>query len=92
LGVRSQFKEIFVVGPEITPETKRDILLRIMEQYGYRNKDLLVIGDDPESEIKAGQDLGIPTYLYDPESRFKSGNVTYHEQSYHKLKWLIDQQ
>jgi putative hydrolase of the HAD superfamily len=92
LGVRSQFKEIFVVDPEITPETKRDILLRIMEQYGYRNKDLLVIGDDPESEIKAGQDLGIPTYLYDPESRFKSGNVTYHEQSYHKLKWLIDQQ
>jgi len=92
LGVRSRFKEIFVVDPEITSETKRDIFIRIMENYDYQKEELLVIGDDPESEIKAAQDLGIPTYLYDPESRFKSGKVSYHEQSYHKLKWLIEEQ
>jgi len=92
LGVRSHFKEIFVVDPEITSETKRDVFIRIMEKYGYQKDELLVIGDDPESEIKAAQDLAIPTYLYDPESRFKSGKVTWHEQGYQKLKWLIEQQ
>ena len=53
---------------------------------------LEAIGDDPESEIKAAHDLGIKTYLYDPESRFKTGTVTYHEQNYKKLQWLIENQ
>ncbi|OKS87378.1 HAD family hydrolase [Mucilaginibacter polytrichastri] len=92
LGVRSHFKEVFVVDPEISSKTKRDIFVDIMEKYGYHKNELLAIGDDPESEIKAAQDLGIKTYLYDPESRFKSGKVTYHEQSYKKLKWLIEDQ
>ena len=54
--------------------------------------ELLAVGDDPESEIKAAMELGIKTYLYDPESRFKTGKVTYHEQNYNKLQWLIENQ
>jgi putative hydrolase of the HAD superfamily len=92
LGVRSHFKEIFVVDPEVSPKTKRDIFVDIMEKYGYHKDELLAIGDDPESEIKAAHDLGIKTYLYDPESRFKTGTVTYHEQNYKKLQWLIENQ
>lgn len=92
LGVRSHFKEIFVVDPEVSTKTKRDIFIDIMEKYGYHKDELLVIGDDPESEIRAAQDLGIKTYLYDPESRYKTGKITYHEQSYGKLKQLIEHQ
>ncbi|QQL50496.1 HAD family hydrolase [Mucilaginibacter ginkgonis] len=92
LGVRSHFKDVFVVDPERSSKTKRDIFLDIMAKYGYDKKELLAIGDDPESEIAAAIDLGIPTYLYDPESRFKTGKVTYHEQSYKKLVKLIDEQ
>ncbi len=92
LGIRSHFKEIFVVDPEKTPKTKKHIFEEIMQKYGYTKDELLAIGDDPESEIKAAMELGIKTYLYDPESRFKTGKVTYHEQNYKKLQWVIENQ
>ncbi|MGN6639424.1 MAG: hypothetical protein ACTHJ8_10975, partial [Mucilaginibacter sp.] len=66
-------------------ETKRDVFVKLMAQYGYAKDELIAIGDDPESEIGAARDLGIKTYLFDPESRFKSKGVTWHEPSYHKL-------
>ncbi|RYZ37081.1 MAG: HAD family hydrolase [Sphingobacteriales bacterium] len=92
LGVRGDFKEVFVVDPEISRETKRDVFMRIMEKRGYSKDELIAIGDDPESEIQAARDLAIKTYLYDPESRFKSPYVTWHEQRYYKLQWLIEKQ
>lgn len=92
LGIRNHFKEIFVVDPEKTPKTKKHIFEEIMQKYSYTKDELLAVGDDPESEIKAALELGIKTYLYDPESRFKTGKVTYHEQNYKKLQWLIENQ
>ena len=92
LGVRADFKEMIVVDPEISRETKRDVFIRIMENYGYAKDELIAVGDDPESEIQAARDLGIKTYLYDPGSRFKSAGVTWHEQRYYKLQWLIVKQ
>lgn len=87
-GVRNDFKEVIVVDPEISSETKRDVFVRLMEKYGYKKDELIVIGDDPESEIAAARDLGIKTYLYDPESRFKSKGATWHEPHYHRLTEL----
>jgi putative hydrolase of the HAD superfamily len=36
-----------------------------MERNSYRPEEVLVVGDDPESEIKAAMDLGIKAVLYD---------------------------
>ncbi len=66
LGLAGDFKEIHIVDPEISPKTKKDIFQDLMDKYGYQPADLLVIGDDPQSEIKAAQALNIDTFLYDP--------------------------
>ena len=84
-GVRNDFKEVIVVDPELSHETKRDVFLRLMKKYNYQADELIAVGDDPEAELGAARDLGIKTYLYDPESHFKSKGVTWHEPHYHKL-------
>ena len=37
----------------------------------------MVIGDDPESEIKAAIELGIDTFLFDPENKHPAATVTH---------------
>ncbi|MFD2145720.1 HAD family hydrolase [Mucilaginibacter antarcticus] len=65
LGLTKDFKEIHIVDPEISPKTKKDVFKELMGKYNYTPADLLVIGDDPQSEIKAAQALDIDTFLYD---------------------------
>lgn len=82
LGIEDDFKHIHIVDPDISQKTKKDVFAEIMQIHNYRPEDLLVIGDDPESEIKAAKALGIDTFLYDPldnhpqaEVSFRSGNL-----------------
>ena len=37
----------------------------ILQRNDYTPEEVLVVGDDPESEIAAAKALGIPTVLYD---------------------------
>ena len=39
------------------------IFKSLLERYGYQSEELLVIGDNAESEIKAGRSLGMHTLL-----------------------------
>jgi putative hydrolase of the HAD superfamily len=64
LRLKKDFDEIFVIDPSLTTLTKKDIFEKILADNGYSANDVLVIGDDINSEIKAGQDLGIETVLY----------------------------
>jgi len=66
LGIEQDFKGIIIVDPDASSKTKKDVFAEIMEKYGYQPADLLVIGDDPDSEIKAAIELGIDTFLFDP--------------------------
>jgi putative hydrolase of the HAD superfamily len=81
LGIEADFKAIYIVDPEVSPETKKDIFAMIMNKNGYKAEDLLIIGDDPESEIKAATALGIDTFLFDPENRHPDAQVTYSSKS-----------
>lgn len=81
LDIEGDFKAIHIVDPELYPLTKRDIFASILEKYNYQPQDVLVIGDDPESEIKAASELGIDTFLYDPENKHPDANVTYRSQN-----------
>ncbi|HWJ26695.1 MAG TPA: HAD hydrolase-like protein, partial [Flavisolibacter sp.] len=54
--------------------TKKDVFAEIVERHGYKKSEVLVVGDDPNSEIKAAQELGIDAVLFD---KFNShGDVT----------------
>jgi putative hydrolase of the HAD superfamily len=80
LGIINDFKEICIVDPEVSPKTKLDIFKELMNKYNYQPNDLLVIGDDPQSEIKAATALGIDTFLYAPDD-FHPRAVTTHRGS-----------
>lgn len=88
-GVRNDFKEVIVVDPELSSESKQDVFRRIVNNYNFQADELIAIGDDPASEIAAARELGIKTYLYDPESRHKSERVTWHAQHYQKLVEIL---
>ncbi len=77
LGINDDFNEIHIVDLEISTKTKKDIFKDIMERFNYKIEDILVIGDDPESEIKAANELGLETFLYDPEDKHPDAQVTH---------------
>jgi len=64
MKIRNDFKEIHIVDPSTSDQTKKDVFGEIIETYGYDKSEVLVVGDDPHSEIKAAQDLGIDAVLY----------------------------
>jgi len=76
LGIEDDFKQIHIVDPDINQLTKKDIFANIMQAHNYEAVDLLVIGDDPESEIKAAKALDIDTFLYDPANKYPHVQVT----------------
>lgn len=77
LGIEDDFKTIHIVDPDVSRQTKKDVFADMMKTHDYQPKDLLVIGDDPESEIKAAKALGIDTFLYDPDNKYTDAQATY---------------
>jgi len=77
LGIEQDFKEIIVVDPDVSGKTKKDVFTEIMQKHNYQPADLLVIGDDPDSEIKAAMELGIDTFLFDPKGIYPGAASTH---------------
>jgi len=71
LGIENDFEKIFIIDPGQSDLTKKDIFMKIIQRYNLDVIDAIVVGDDLNSEIKAGNELGIDTVLYD----FKSEHV-----------------
>ena len=69
MGIENDFAEIHVVDPLTSTQTKKDVFADIMHRHNYALSDVLVVGDDPESEIKAALELGIDAVLYDKPGR-----------------------
>lgn len=87
LGIEGEFKEIHVVNPTLS--SKKDVFAGILARYGYATNEVLVIGDDPESEIAAAKALNIPTVLYDPSGKFSPQEATYHIAHYSELATIV---
>lgn len=65
MKLESDFDACFVVDPALSDRSKKDVFAQIMEKYQLRPEEVLVIGDDVDSEIEAGRKLGMDTLLYD---------------------------
>lgn len=89
LGIEADFKGIYIVDPDKSTQTKRDVFAMIMADNGYRPEDVLVIGDDPKSEIKAAIELGIDTFLFDPGDSHTDATVTYRGKDYKEVVKII---
>jgi len=68
LNIEKDFLEIYIIDPIQSKLTKKDIFLKLLIDYHLKVHEVLVIGDDLDSEIKAANDMGIDTILYDRES------------------------
>ena len=89
MGIEEDFQEIHVVDPDTSPKTKKDVFADIMERKEYAPSEVLVVGDDPESEIKAAKELGIDTALMDPGDLHHSPDCTVKIASFTELRdWL----
>jgi len=65
MGIRADFREVHIVDPMTTANTKKDVFEDILRRHGYGINEVLVIGDDPGSEIRVAADLGLPVVMYD---------------------------
>ena len=77
---------MYIIDPATTDKVKKDIFKEILQSKDYYPHEEMVIGDDPDSEIKAGNELNIDTVLYDKYHRFRNANATYKVDNYNN--WL----
>ena len=69
--------------------TEKDVFSDILLRYTYQPDEVLVIGDDPDSEIKAAQTLDIPVILYDALERYPEWNSSKRITNYGELPLAI---
>lgn len=74
LDLDKDFDEIYVIDPSLSILTKKDVFEEILADNGYTTNEVLVVGDDINSEIKAGQELGIETVLFDFKMEYSEKN------------------
>ena len=71
LGIKNDFEAIFIIDPDQSTLTKRDLFEKILTDNNFRADDVMVVGDDLNSEIFHAKALGIETVLYDYLSQFQ---------------------
>lgn len=84
LGIAADFEEVCVVDVSIS--NKKEAFQKLMDQHQFKTDDILIIGDDATSEIKFGLELGIETFLLDPENRYPNAETTHKGTTLSSLK------
>ncbi len=72
MKIEQDYKEVFVVLSNTTDKIKRDLFEEIISKYGYATSDVFIIGDDPDSEVLAAQELGAHPILFDVDDRHEA--------------------
>jgi putative hydrolase of the HAD superfamily len=65
MKIENDFSEIRIVDPMTSSNTKKDVFMDLISKYTLDKQALLVVGDDPHSELKAASEIGIEAVLYD---------------------------
>lgn len=84
LGIMNDFKEVHVVN--LVETSKKEVFADILKRYNYKPEEVIVVGDDPESEIAAAKALGIPTVLYDKNDTFNAAEADHKISHFASLK------
>lgn len=71
LNLQEDFEAFYIMDFTKTDETKIHAFQKIIKEYNFKASEILIIGDDPDSEIKAGKELGIDCVLYDSLNLFE---------------------
>ena len=86
LGIESDFEAIKIDDPRLHPrQHKLDIFKQILKETAIAPKEIWVIGDNPDSEIKAGKQLGMNTVQRKSSSKKSSLFADYEIDSFAEL-------
>lgn len=83
LGIADDFEAVHVV--DVSTTNKKEAFKLLIDKYDLNTDDILIIGDDAESEIKFGLELGITTFLLDPENLHPNAESTFRGTDLSKL-------
>ncbi len=89
LQIEDDFKEIHIVDPQLSNLTKKDVFQDLITRYKLSKDSILVIGDDPNSELKAASELDLDTVLFDRIGRYPSYSDSLRITHFKELKALL---
>ncbi len=90
LGIASRFAAVYIDAIDDPNRLgKRAIFSEILTTYHLAPEEVLVVGDNPDSEIKAGNSLEIPTVQILREGVPHSENARYHITDLCELRRLL---
>jgi putative hydrolase of the HAD superfamily len=91
LGITSLFDEIIIdeLDHRTNRKGKRVIFAELLAKYGWHPDEVLVVGDNPTSELKAAKALGIPTIQTLRATVVKWSEAEYHITSFSELPNII---
>lgn len=91
LGIGSDFDSIRIDDPRENPrQYKIDIFSQILVETKMAPEEIWVIGDNPESEIKAGKALGMKTIQRRSKSKESSPYADYEIDSFEELPEILE--
>lgn len=69
MQIEDDFKEIYIIDPDNTAKTKKDAFEELIQKHALNREETVVVGDDPESEIRAAHELGLKSFLLNSSRR-----------------------
>jgi putative hydrolase of the HAD superfamily len=69
---------------------KQGIFASILERNKLRPEEVIVVGDNPDSEIEAGNRLGLRTVQILRPGVPRADNATYYVETFEELKALLE--
>ncbi|MEM9848734.1 MAG: HAD family hydrolase [Bacteroidota bacterium] len=90
LGIESDFEAIKIDDPRLNPrQHKIDIFRQILKVTALPPETIWVIGDNPNSEIKAGRTLGMRTIQRKSSHRSSDSCADYEIESFAELTEIV---
>lgn len=90
LKIEDDFKEIIINDRLVDSKTKLDIFRELIDKHNLCQQHIYVIGDNPNSEIQAGNDLNLNTIQILRENIEKGNNAKFYIQSFEELSDIIE--
>jgi putative hydrolase of the HAD superfamily len=91
LDLRSRFDAVYVDAIDEADRKRKDGIFRdILERYGLEPERVLVVGDNPESEIAAGNRLGMRTVQILRPGIARGAKATHYIHGLSELRAIIE--
>ena len=92
LNLEDVFEEIHIDEIDDTNRIhKKGIFKYLMNSKGKERRNFIVVGDNPESEIKAGNELGLTTVQVAKLGQPKSAHANYYIRNFQDLIQILEE-